>query len=108
MGIDGKTTISFDQSFGTAVATYLAAHRRIAGVVLEAPFPSASRVARKVFCFLPCISLLVHGQLDTRSWLKEVHASVLIVHCNQDAVVPFQFGQDFGAFEKLPYLARLD
>jgi fermentation-respiration switch protein FrsA (DUF1100 family) len=72
----------------------LAAHRRVAGVVLEAPFPSASRVARKVFWFLPGISLLVRGQLDTRSWLKEVHASVLIVHCNQDPVVPFQFGQD--------------
>jgi fermentation-respiration switch protein FrsA (DUF1100 family) len=93
-GIDGKTIISFGQSFGTAVATYLAAHRRVAGVVLEAPFPSASRVARKVFWFLPGISLLVHGQLDTRSWLKEVHTPVLIIHCNQDPVVPFQFGQD--------------
>ena len=93
-GTDPKAIICFGQSFGTAVATHLAAHRQVAGVVLEAPFPSASRVARRVFWFLPGVSLLVHGQLDTQARLKEIRAPVLIVHCNQDPVVPFQFGQD--------------
>ncbi len=93
-GTDPKAIICFGQSFGTAVATHLAAHRQVAGVVLEAPFPSASRVARKVFWFLPGVSLLVHGQLDTQAWLKEIRAPVLIVHCSQDPVIPFQFGQE--------------
>src|SRR5258706_716093 len=51
--IDRKAIISFGQSLGSAVATHLAAGRQVAGIVLEAPFPSASRVARKVFWFLP-------------------------------------------------------
>jgi hypothetical protein len=93
-GIDRKAIISFGQSLGTAVATHLAARRQVAGVVLEAPFPSASRVARKVFWFLPGVSLLVHGQFDTQAWLKEIHAPLLIVHCDQDPVIPFQFGQE--------------
>jgi len=93
-GTDPKAIISFGQSFGTAVATHLAAHRQVAGVVLEAPFPSASRVARKVFWFLPGVSLLVHGQLDTQAWLKEIRAPVLIIHCSQDPVIPFEFGQE--------------
>jgi hypothetical protein len=93
-GIDRKAIISFGQSLGTAVATHLAVHRKVAGVVLEAPFPSASRVARKVFWFLPGVNLLVHGQFDTQVWLKEIHAPVLIVHCSQDPVIPFQFGQE--------------
>jgi hypothetical protein len=93
-GIDGRTIISFGQSLGTAVATHLAAHRRVAGLVLEAPFPSASRVASKTFWFFPGASLLVRGQFDTQSWVKEVRAPVLIVHCNQDPVIPFQFGRD--------------
>ena len=93
-GIDHKAIISFGQSLGTAVATHLAAHRQVAGVVLEAPFPSASRVASKFYWFLPGVSLLVHGQFDTRVWLKEIHAPILIVHCNQDPVIPFQFGQE--------------
>ena len=93
-GIVGKSIISFGQSLGTAVATHLSAHRQVAGVVLEAPFPSASRVARKIFWFLPGVGLLTYGQFDTRSRLKEIHAPVLIVHCSQDPVIPFQFGRE--------------
>jgi fermentation-respiration switch protein FrsA (DUF1100 family) len=93
-GIDPKAIISFGQSLGTAVATHLAAHRQVAGVVLEAPFPSASRVAHKVFWFLPGVKLLVHGQFDTQAWLKEIHAPILIVHCSEDPLIPFQFGQE--------------
>jgi len=93
-GIDRRVIISFGQSLGTAVATHLAAHHQVAGVVLEAPFPSASRVARKVFWFLPGVSLLVHGQFDTQAWSKEIHTPILIVHCVQDPVIPLQFGQE--------------
>jgi fermentation-respiration switch protein FrsA (DUF1100 family) len=93
-GIDRRTIISFGQSLGTAVATHLATRRQVAGVVLEAPFPSASRVARKIFWFLPGLSLLTYGQFDTRTRLREIHAPVLIVHCSQDPVIPFQFGQE--------------
>ena len=93
-GIDRRTIISFGQSLGTAVATHLAARRKVAGLVLEAPFPSASRVARRVFWFLPGLSLLVYGQFDTQVWIKELHAPILIVHCNQDPVIAFRFGRE--------------
>src|SRR5713226_9083784 len=48
-GTDPKTVISFGQSLGTAVAAHLAARHNVAGVVLEAPFPSAAQMARQVF-----------------------------------------------------------
>jgi fermentation-respiration switch protein FrsA (DUF1100 family) len=93
-GKDPKTIVSFGQSLGTAVAAHLAASHEVAGVVLEAPFLSASRVARKFFWFLPGISLLVHSQFDTKETLKEINAPILIVHCKHDPVLPFQFGQE--------------
>jgi uncharacterized protein len=92
--IEGKTIITFGQSLGTAVATHLAAHREVAGLVLEAPFPSASRVARKVYWFLPGIGLVVYGQFDTAEWIKKVRAPVLVAHCTDDPVIPFPFGQE--------------
>lgn len=92
--IDPKSLISFGQSLGTAVATRLASRRRIGGVVLEAPFPSASRLAGKVFWFLPGVSLLVYGQFDTKSWVRSAHAPVLIIHCQHDPVIPFPFGEE--------------
>jgi uncharacterized protein len=90
--IDPKSILSFGQSLGTAVATDLAARDVVGGLILEAPFPSASRVASKTFWFLPGLSLLVHSQFDTKSKLKQITAPILIVHCMHDPVLPFQFG----------------
>jgi fermentation-respiration switch protein FrsA (DUF1100 family) len=97
-GTDPKTIVSFGQSLGTAVAAHLGAQHEVGGLVLEAPFPSAARLARRVFWFLPGLSLLVHSQFDTLARLAEINAPVLIVHCRQDPVIPFHFGQEvYGA-----------
>jgi uncharacterized protein len=93
LGIRPRSIISFGQSLGTAVAANLAARKEVGAVVLEAPFPSASVVARKFFWFFPGIHLLVHGQLDTARRLRHLTAPLLIVHCTQDPVIPFELGQ---------------
>jgi pimeloyl-ACP methyl ester carboxylesterase len=59
-----------------------------------APFRSASRVARKFYWFLPGVGLLLHSQFDTEKRLKAINVPIFIVHCNQDPVLPFQFGQE--------------
>jgi len=92
--LDPKSIVSFGQSVGTSVAVDLAAHHGIGGVILEAPFPSASRVASKLYWFLPGLNLLVHSQFDTQSKLKKITAPILIVHCTRDPVLPFQLGQE--------------
>jgi fermentation-respiration switch protein FrsA (DUF1100 family) len=87
------TIISYGQSLGTAVAANLASRKPVAAVILEAPFPSASAVARRALWFFPGIQLLVRSQLDTAARLKQITAPVLIVHCTQDPVIPFDLGQ---------------
>jgi len=85
--------ISFGQSLGTAVAARLAAQRNVAGIVLEAPFPSAAQVVRQKMWFFPGLSLLVLNQLDTERQLQKVNTPILIVHCTQDPVIPFGLGK---------------
>lgn len=92
--VNTKDLIVFGQSLGTAVAAHLAAQHEVGGVILEAPFPSASRVARKVFWFLPGLSVLVHSQFNTVGQVREIRAPLLIIHCKQDPVIPFHFGQE--------------
>jgi uncharacterized protein len=93
LGAHPRSIISFGQSLGTAVAANLAARKEVGAVVLEAPFPSASVLASRFFWFLPGMHLLVHGQLDTAARLKRVTVPLLIVHCTQDPVIPFELGQ---------------
>jgi len=66
----------------------------VGGLILEAPVPSASRVASKILWSLPGLSLLVHSQFDTLSKLRSVTAPVMVVHCTKDPVLPFQFGEE--------------
>lgn len=101
--------IAFGQSLGTAVATDLASRRKVAALVLEAPFPSASAVARRSFAFLPGISLLVRGQLDTASKIQRINAPLLIVHCSDDPVIPFAMGEKvFAAAREPKFFLRIE
>jgi uncharacterized protein len=100
--IDPKTIISFGQSLGTAVAAHLAAQKQVAAVILEAPFPSASRLAKLIFRFLPGFSFLVRGQFDTQTRVQEIHAPIFIVHCREDPVLPFTLGQEVYAASNPP------
>ncbi|HEX4536615.1 MAG TPA: alpha/beta hydrolase [Candidatus Acidoferrum sp.] len=100
--IDPHSIISFGQSLGTAVAAHLAAQHQVGAVILEAPFPSASRLAKVIFRFLPGSSLLVRGQFDTQARLQEIRVPILIVHCRQDPVLPFELGQEVYATANEP------
>jgi|SRR5579871_1398456 len=91
--VDPKSIISFGQSLGTAVAANVASRLPVGAVVLEAPFPSASALARKLFWFLPGIQFFVHGQLHTEARLEQARVPLLVVHCAQDPVIAFEFGQ---------------
>jgi hypothetical protein len=100
--IDPKTIISFGQSLGTAVATHLASERQVGAVILEAPFPSAARLAKLIFHFLPGLAFLVRGQFDTQTRVQEIRAPIFIVHCRQDPVLPFTLGQEVYAASSPP------
>ncbi len=108
-GVPPDRVISFGQSLGTAVAVDLASKEKVGGVVLEAPFPSGSAVARRVYPFLPGLSLLVRGQFDTASKLAKIRAPILVVHCTHDPVLAFELGEEVYRLAPSPKLfVRID
>jgi fermentation-respiration switch protein FrsA (DUF1100 family) len=78
------------ESLGTAVASYLAASRPCAGLVLEAPFPSARAVAGRV---LPLLGPLLISGFDTESNLQKIRVPVLVIHGDADEVIAYDFGK---------------
>lgn len=102
------TIIAFGQSLGTAVAAHLAAKSAVGGVVLEAPFPSLSSMARRVFWFMPGIQLAVIDQFRTDRQLGNIHAPILVVHCSDDPVIPPELEEQVYAAAKEPkYILRI-
>jgi pimeloyl-ACP methyl ester carboxylesterase len=91
LGRSWEKIVLYGESLGTAVAADLAAREACAGVVLEAPFPSAKAVAARV---LPFIGPLVVSGLDTAANLRRVRVPVLILHGNRDEVIPQDLGRE--------------
>lgn len=79
------------ESLGTSIAAGLAARRPCAGLILEAPFPSARAVAARV---LPLLGPLLVWGFDTRSSIAEVRVPLLIIHGDADEVIDFSLGRE--------------
>ena len=89
-GFAPNRIVAYGESLGTSVAVDLAARRPVAGVVLEAPFTSASEVAARVF---PVIGPLVMRSYNTRAKIGRVSAPIFILQGDLDEVIPFELGQ---------------
>jgi fermentation-respiration switch protein FrsA (DUF1100 family) len=82
------------ESLGTAVAVDLAARKACAGVVLEAPFNSASGVASGI---LPFLGPLIMRGFDSKGKIGKVRAPLLFMHGDRDEVIPYGLGRDLFA-----------
>jgi fermentation-respiration switch protein FrsA (DUF1100 family) len=78
--------IIFGRSVGTGPATYIAARRPSAGVILQSPFVSAFRVLTRV-------PLLPFDKFPNAKNIRHIHSPVLIMHSHGDSVIAFWHGQ---------------
>lgn len=75
------------RSLGSGVATYLAAHRPVRGVILITPFDSIAAVAQKLYPFLP-IRLLLRHPFPSDTFAPRITAPALILAAEHDALIP--------------------
>ncbi len=84
--------VLWGESLGSGVAVALASERRVAAVVLEAPFTSAADIAADVYPYIP-VRLLMKDQFHSDLRIAKVTAPVLVMHGERDAIVPIRFGE---------------
>ena len=88
---DGAIAV-YGQSLGSGPAVHLATVREPVALVLEAPYDSVLAVARRRMPFLPVAWMLRHPfRSDQR--IGRVTAPILIVHGDNDAVIPDTHGR---------------
>jgi fermentation-respiration switch protein FrsA (DUF1100 family) len=92
LGVPADRIVAYGESLGSGPAVRLAAERPVAGVVLEAPLTSTVEVARTVYFWLP-LSLLITDQYNIERDIRAVTAPVLILHGEQDEVIPADMGR---------------
>lgn len=79
-------------SLGTGPAVWLAQHRPMRALVLEAPFTAAVDVAQARAPLLPA-SLLMRDRFVSRDYIGAVRVPVLVVHGDRDSAVPYGQGE---------------
>jgi len=90
--IDPQSIALLGESLGGAVASRLASRQQPGALVLASAFISVPDLAAEIYPFLP-VHLLARFDYNTRAYLQNVEAPVLIAHSREDEIVPYQHGQ---------------
>ena len=93
--VDPQRIYVYGRSLGSAVATYAAAHRRVAGLILESPFTNAAAMAQHHYRLLP--RFLLRLSLDNVANIRQVHCPILLFHGDADRLVPTAMGMAVAA-----------
>jgi len=97
MGVDRQRIILSGQSLGTGVAVRLAANGWGTKLVLLSPYTSMTDVgAHGPFRVFP-VRLLMRDRFDSEPFAPRIDRPVLVLHGNQDEIVPFELGKALSA-----------
>jgi len=92
LGVPAGKIVAYGESLGSGQAVRLGAARPVAAVVLEAPLTSTIDVARSTYFWLP-LGLLITDKYNNERNIRLVKAPVLVLHGEQDGVIPVEMGR---------------
>jgi fermentation-respiration switch protein FrsA (DUF1100 family) len=100
-GKPSEAGLIFGQSLGAAVAVELASSHPVRGVVLEAAFTSIPDMARHHYSLLP-VGPLLRTSFDSESRIATIGTPLLMIHGENDDIVPLDMGRELFAAAKEP------
>jgi pimeloyl-ACP methyl ester carboxylesterase len=92
-GVPPSSTVLWGTSLGTGVAAEMAARGRGAALILVAPYTSIRAVASRLAPIFPA-SLYMADRFDTLGKAPGVRVPTLIVHGDQDELIPHAMGRE--------------
>jgi fermentation-respiration switch protein FrsA (DUF1100 family) len=95
-GVPSTSVFLYGESLGSGIAVKLASERRVAGVILESPYTSASAVGESVYWMFP-VRWLIWDRYDSISRIRDIHAPLLVMHGGADQVIPQTQGRELFA-----------
>ncbi|MGD9502143.1 MAG: alpha/beta hydrolase [Methyloceanibacter sp.] len=100
-GVPAEKIVAYGESLGSGQAVRLAGERPVAAVVLEAALTSTADVGRSIYFFLP-LGLLMTDQYNVERHVGAVTAPLLILHGEEDEVIPVEMGRRIYRAAKAP------
>ena len=86
--VDQKYIVIYGRSMGSGFATKLASTNNPRMLILESPYYSMLRIAKRYIPFMP-ISIAMRFPIKTYKWIQYVNCPIKIIHGTSDKLVPF-------------------
>lgn len=96
LGYPPERIALYGESLGTGVAVAIAADREVGAVILAMPFTSMTDVAQDHYWFFP-VRWLVRDNFDSLSRIARVRAPLLVLHGEDDRLIPVKFARELFA-----------
>jgi fermentation-respiration switch protein FrsA (DUF1100 family) len=100
-----KDFVFYGESMGTGVATQMATEYDASALILESPYTSVPDVGADRYPMVP-VHWLLRDKYDSLSKIKDVRMPLLLLHGEQDDVVPVKFGKELFAAANEPKQAE--
>lgn len=91
-GFPLERMVLYGESLGTGVAVAIAAGREVGAVILEMPYTSIADVAQDHYSFVP-VRWLVKDSFDSLSRIGRIRAPLLVLHGEDDQLIPVRFAR---------------
>jgi fermentation-respiration switch protein FrsA (DUF1100 family) len=91
-GIAADDIFLYGESLGSGIAVQVAAEKPVSGIVLDAPYTSIVDVAAGEYPYLPVRPFML-DRYETIRHLRDVKAPLLVVHGEDDEVIPVAMGR---------------
>ena len=91
-----ENIVLFGRSLGCAVAVEMATRHKVRAVILESPFTSIQAMGQRAYPYLPVGLLirLIEARYDSLSKMRGIHSPVMMVHGDQDDLVPIELARE--------------
>ena len=92
-GVRKEDIVLYGESLGTGVAIQLAGRRKVAGLVLDAPYTSLPDVAQLAYPFVPVRPFMTE-RFDSQRHIRKLDVPILMMHGAEDQVIPISLGRE--------------
>ena len=100
-GVPPASIIAYGESLGSGVAVRIGIERKVAGVILDAPYTSIVDVAARAYPFVPVRAFLI-DRYETSKYIANLRVPLLILHGEHDPVVPVAMGRELARLANEP------
>lgn len=85
--------LAYGASLGGPIAAQLALDKPVKGLILEASFPSAVELGRKIYPWLP-VRWIARYRYDAAAKVSRIRVPKLFASSREDQLVPFEMGRE--------------